>query len=94
MALTALSTSSSSKAIAINLGGQGSTVLYTVPTGKTFTGAVMNGSTGLTYFVLNTNNVYCGLSSTGCLLPYPVTLPAGVTFAAGTTSGILVGIEQ
>lgn len=81
------------KAISINLNSAGSTIVYAVPTGKTFVGFV-GGPNGATYVLLNGQNVYVGVATNGTLQPYPLTLVEGTTFAPGNTSGILMGYEQ
>lgn len=84
--------SSSQKQIAINLST--SSVVYTVPAGKTFTGYIMSWSTSGGASI-NGVSVYVTSGTAGFASGMlPVTLLAGTVVAGLSAAGTLIGVEQ
>jgi predicted transcriptional regulator len=96
MALQAVTSSSgSSKQIAVSLNSTAGTVVYTVATGKTFTGVAV-GYPGTNGGYIGINGVTVGLvngaNPTSAVVP--LTLVSGTVVTSSATSCALIGVEQ
>lgn len=95
MALTISPTASTPKQIALSLAGAAGTVLYKVPAGRTFTGAILPTVGVASGCQINGVALTISTNAATSATPIPVTLLAGAVVAvSGTLGGVLVGVEQ